>query len=61
MVLLLPIEVKAATASQPKLADDMQQLMRKGLTEKDALKQVAKSRNLGKSEVYREWQRTRHP
>ena len=30
-----------------------------GLTEKDALKQVAKARGLGKSEAYREWQRHR--
>ena len=28
-----------------------------GLSEKDALKQVARERGLGKSEVYREWQR----
>ncbi len=34
-------------------------LIRSGLSEKDALKQVAKSRNLGKSEAYREYQRTK--
>jgi len=28
------------------------------LTEKDALKRVAKARNIGKSEAYREWQRS---
>ena len=30
------------------------------LSEKDALKRVAKERGIGKSEAYREWQRTRH-
>jgi 16S rRNA (cytidine1402-2'-O)-methyltransferase len=30
-----------------------------GLTEKDALKQVARARNIGKSEAYRELQRER--
>lgn len=30
-----------------------------GLSEKDALKRAAKERGLGKSEVYREWQRSR--
>ena len=30
-----------------------------GLSEKDALKRVAKARGLGKSEAYREWQRSR--
>jgi 16S rRNA (cytidine1402-2'-O)-methyltransferase len=34
-------------------------LIRSGLSEKDALKQVAKSRGLGKSEAYREYQRTK--
>jgi 16S rRNA (cytidine1402-2'-O)-methyltransferase len=28
------------------------------LPEKEALKRVAKARNIGKSEAYREWQRT---
>ena len=42
------------------LADEVAQLMRANqLSEKDALKQVAKARGLGKSEVYREWQRSR--
>jgi len=29
-----------------------------GLSEKDALKRVAKARGVGKSEAYREWQRS---
>jgi 16S rRNA (cytidine1402-2'-O)-methyltransferase len=30
-----------------------------GLSEKDALKRAARERGMGKSEVYREWQRAR--
>ncbi|HKO18364.1 MAG TPA: SAM-dependent methyltransferase, partial [Acidobacteriaceae bacterium] len=42
------------------IADEVQALMRdQGLHEKDALKRVAKSRGMGKSEAYRELQRTR--
>ena len=38
----------------------MERLMKdEGLSEKDALKRVARERGLGKSEVYREW--TRRP
>jgi 16S rRNA (cytidine1402-2'-O)-methyltransferase len=41
------------------LADEVASLMRsESLSEKDALKRVAKSRNIGKSEAYREWQRS---
>jgi 16S rRNA (cytidine1402-2'-O)-methyltransferase len=41
------------------IAEEVAALVRnENLTEKDALKRVAKSRNLGKSEAYREWQRT---
>jgi len=41
------------------IAEEVAALIRsENLTEKDALKRVAKSRNLGKSEAYREWQRT---
>ena len=41
------------------LAAEVQALIRGGASEKDALKQAAKRRGLGKSEVYREWQRGR--
>lgn len=34
-------------------------LIREGLSEKDALKRAARERGMGKSEIYREWQRTR--
>ena len=35
----------------------VRELITGGTSEKDALKQVARDRGLGKSEVYREWQR----
>ncbi len=42
------------------LAQAVSSLMKTdNLSEKDALKQVARSRGLGKSEAYREWQRAR--
>src|SRR5215472_5626568 len=61
-IVLLLDGTLTTTAAQPthqSVADEVAALIRNGLTEKDALKQVAKSRNLGKSEAYREWQRTR--
>jgi 16S rRNA (cytidine1402-2'-O)-methyltransferase len=61
IVLLLDGTLTSA-ASQPtqqSLADEVSTLIRSGLTEKDALKQVARTRGLGKSEAYREYQRTR--
>ena len=50
------------SASQPQLsiAAEIRELMKtQGLDEKDALKQVARARNIGKSEAYRELQRER--
>jgi len=41
------------------IGDAVSALMKDGLSEKDALKRVAKDRGLGKSDVYREWQRSR--
>jgi 16S rRNA (cytidine1402-2'-O)-methyltransferase len=41
------------------LAEEVAAAIREGLTEKDALKRVAKSKGLGKSEAYREYQRTK--
>ncbi len=43
----LPVSVRAAVRG----------LIADGLSEKEALKQVARERSLGKSDVYREWQR----
>ncbi len=64
MVLLLSPEAGGGPA-QPEVlsvAGEVRQLMTASqLTEKDALKQVARNRGMGKSEAYREWQRTRGP
>ncbi|HEX5285023.1 MAG TPA: 16S rRNA (cytidine(1402)-2'-O)-methyltransferase [Bryocella sp.] len=61
IVLLLDgtLTTNAAEPTQKSLADEVSTLIRSGLPEKDALKQVAKSRGLGKSEAYREYQRTK--
>ena len=46
-------------AGQPTLAEEVAALMiGEKLSEMDALKRVAKSRGIGKSEAYREWQRS---
>jgi 16S rRNA (cytidine1402-2'-O)-methyltransferase len=64
MVLLLDgtptaASTTSATTHPTTLADEVASLMRsESLSEKDALKRVAKSRNIGKSEAYREWQRS---
>jgi 16S rRNA (cytidine1402-2'-O)-methyltransferase len=61
MVLLLEISAQQgteATSAQPTLAEEVAALIRaESLHEMDALKRVAKSRGIGKSEAYREWQR----
>ena len=47
------------TTAHTTLAGEVAHLMiTESLSEKDALKRVAKSRNIGKSEAYREWQRS---
>ncbi len=64
LVLLLDSQLQrseSAPARTPSLADEIHAAMRAGLTEKDALKHVAKARDLGKSEAYREWQRSKTP
>ncbi len=48
-------EVPGGAAVSVRVA--VRELIRAGAAEKDALKQVARERGLGKSEVYREWQR----
>jgi len=61
MVLLLgslPTAGAAETASTTSLVSEVAALMStENLSEKDALKRVAKARGIGKSEAYREWQR----
>ena len=60
MVLLLSGELQQASpGAETSLAAAVHELLRNGLDEKAALKQVARERNLAKSEAYREWQRSR--
>lgn len=63
MVLMLSGELSSAAASDASpqsIAEEIRTLIeREGVEEKEALKRVAKSRGLGKSDVYREWQRAR--
>ncbi len=62
-VLLLPTGANAPAHTEPQptqsIAAAIRALLATGLPEKDALKQVARDRGLGKSEIYREWQRQR--
>jgi 16S rRNA (cytidine1402-2'-O)-methyltransferase len=58
MVLLLDGSSTAEVTAQPiSLATEVDALIAQGLSEKDALKQVAKNRSIGKSDAYREYQR----
>ena len=59
MVLLLEVSPHSVSdAVQPTLSEEVAALMiSESLPEMDALKRVAKSRGIGKSEAYREWQR----
>ncbi len=58
MVLLLGPRA-ATAAAELTIAEAVAVLVRDGVPEKDALKRIAKERGLGKSDAYREWQRTR--
>ena len=59
-VLLLPtIAAQDQPVPTQTVAQAIRALITAGATEKDALKQVARERSLGKSDVYREWQRHR--
>jgi 16S rRNA (cytidine1402-2'-O)-methyltransferase len=50
----------AANVGDESIVTLMERLMKdEGLSEKDALKRAARERGMGKSEVYREWQRAR--
>ena len=61
MVLMLGPAAVQQAASATTLAEDVATLMiKESLPEKDALKRVAKARGIGKSDAYREWQRTQH-
>jgi 16S rRNA (cytidine1402-2'-O)-methyltransferase len=60
IVLLLELSPHTPTSTpQTTLAEEVAALIiTESLSEKDALKRVAKSRNIGKSDAYREWQRS---
>ena len=50
----------ASNTGEESIAAVVERLMKdEGLSEKDALKRAARERGMGKSEVYREWQRAR--
>jgi 16S rRNA (cytidine1402-2'-O)-methyltransferase len=61
MVVLVEARPAAvASGSEESIAGLIARLMKdEGLSEKDALKRAARERGMGKSEVYREWQRAR--
>jgi 16S rRNA (cytidine1402-2'-O)-methyltransferase len=61
VLLFAPAPAEASTEHKPKsIAAEVRDLMKtQGLDEKDALKQVARARNIGKSEAYRELQRSK--
>jgi 16S rRNA (cytidine1402-2'-O)-methyltransferase len=61
MVVLVEARPDAVSnAGDESLVALMERLMKdEGLSEKDALKRAARERGMGKSEVYREWQRAR--
>jgi 16S rRNA (cytidine1402-2'-O)-methyltransferase len=61
VLLFAPTAAEASAEHKPKsIAAEVRELMKtQGLSEKDALKQVARARNIGKSEAYRELQRER--
>ena len=61
VLLFAPAAAEATREGRPaSIAAEVRELMKtQGLGEKDALKQVARARNIGKSEAYREFQRER--
>ena len=60
VLIFAPTSAPAAEEPTSSIAEEVRALMRdQGLDEKDALKRVAKGRGMGKSEAYRELQRSR--
>jgi 16S rRNA (cytidine1402-2'-O)-methyltransferase len=61
MVVLVEARASAVSnAMEESIAALVERLMKgEGLSEKDAMKRAARERGMGKSEVYREWQRVR--
>ncbi len=62
VLMLAPVPAESTPADQrPNLAAEVAALMKsEGIPEKDALKRVARERGIGKSEAYRELQRTQN-
>ena len=56
---MLSGELAAQAETEVPVAEAVRLLVSSGIDEKDALKQVARERGMGKSEAYREWQRSR--
>jgi 16S rRNA (cytidine1402-2'-O)-methyltransferase len=60
MVVLVEARADAiARGSEELIPALVERLIKEGLSEKDALKRAARERGMGKSEVYREWQRAK--
>ena len=59
VLLLAPGKLSTNSVSEIPVAEAVRRLLLTGSTEKDALKQVARERGMGKSELYREWQRSK--
>jgi 16S rRNA (cytidine1402-2'-O)-methyltransferase len=60
VLLFVPAAASASDTAPASIAAEVRDLMQKeSLAEKDALKRVARARNIGKSEAYRELQRNR--
>ena len=60
VLLFAPAALETSETRPSSIAKDVRELMKKeSLTEKEALKQVARARGIGKSEAYRELQRER--
>jgi 16S rRNA (cytidine1402-2'-O)-methyltransferase len=60
VLLFAPAAVEAKSENPTSIAKEVRDLMKtQGLPEKDALKQIARARGMGKSEAYRELQRER--
>ena len=57
MVLVLPVSEAERESTGVSVSEAVAALMLEGLSEKDALKKVARERGIGKSEAYRELQR----
>ena len=60
VLLFAPAAAEVTSENHTSIAKEVRELMKtQGLDEKDALKQVARARRMGKSEAYRELQRER--